>query len=218
MKRETETIYLPHGREHIVTMPRRTITPEENVIQFPDKKEYEVNWRKNFKRITAISEVIDSAEIVQEEGTYRIKLDNPDLGYAMMVMFSDAHIGTYTSDHELTEKIIDTVLTTPNTCMSDLGDTFNNGIWGGLQYEDILPPYMQTFTVKDMMREVGDKWAATVLGNHTEWMFSASGQLPEQIFARQVKGPIFAGMGLLHFQAGEQKYDIAMTNRNTILQ
>jgi len=207
--RQIERLYLPGGKEHPIAMPQQPITPEENTIVFPDKKKYEVSWRTNFDALTKVQQSVEKAEIVQEEGTYRIPLDNPDLGYAMMVAFSDAHILSYTTDHDLVKKVVDTVINTPNTCLGDCGDTFNNGIWGGLGYEDVFPPYMQAFTVEDMMREVGKKWAFTVLGNHTEWMFNAAGQKPEQIFARHLEGPVFAGMGVLHFQAGEQRYDIA---------
>jgi hypothetical protein len=44
-------------------------------------------------------------------------------------------------------------------------------------------------------------------------MFTASGQKPEMIFARQMKGPVFAGMGLLHLEAGKQKYNLALAHQ-----
>lgn len=210
--REIDKIYLPGGKEHAVLMPRQSVTPEENIIQFPDKREVHVDWRRNLDALKTVQAVIEGGEIVQEEGTYRMQLDNPKLGYAMVVAFSDAHIGSWTTDHGIVTSLVNTVINTPNTCLVDCGDTFDNGTWGGLSFEQVLPPYMQAFTTEDMMREVGKKWAATTLGNHTEWMFNSDGMKPEAIFARNVEGPVFPGMGLLHMEVGEQKYDIALSH------
>lgn len=212
--KEIGRILLPGDREHLVYPPRPVLPPPppEQIITFPDKKEYHVDWRANLRKLAEVSDIIESAEIVQEEGTYRVPLSNPEVPYAIGFVFSDAHVGPYTTDHRIIIDIMDTILTTPNAFLVDAGDTFNNGIWGGLGYEDIMPPYMQTFTVEDMMREMGERWGATVIGNHPEWMFSAAGMQPEQVFARKVKGPIFPGMGLLHLEAGKQKYDWALAH------
>ena len=183
-----------------------------NTIVLPDKKEVRIDWRRNFDRLKAISEIIKSGEITQEEGDYNARIDNPNCPYIMGVVFSDAHIGAYTSDHQLIQDLLEITLQEPNTFLLDDGDTFNNGIWGGLQFEDTFPPYMQAFTIKDIGRELGEKYGAMVIGNHPEWMFRAAGVHPEYLFYEQVKGPIFAGMGLLHLQAGGQKYDIAMAH------
>jgi len=202
--RGTERRVLPRTR-----LPK---TPERQVIAFPDKKEVKVDWRRNFDHITEISKAIEELEIVQEEGTFNVPMTNPDIPFAMGLVFSDAHIGSTTSDHELVRSLLDTVLTTPNSFLVDTGDTFDNGIWGGLQFEQAIPPYMQQFTVADMMREMGDKYGACVIGNHPQWMFNVTGQRPEDVFAKQMKGPIFAGIGLLHLKVGEQNYDWALAH------
>lgn len=211
--KEIGRIAIPNQPDRIVYSPRYVPeTPPEQVIAFPDKKQHVVDWRRNFKVITEAGKLIEAAEIVQDEGIYRVPLTNPKIPYALGLVFSDAHIGSYTSDHELIVDLMDTVLSTPNSFLIDAGDTFDNGIWMGLQYEQTLPPYMQAFTVEDMMRELGDKYGACVVGNHPEWMFNASGNKPEVLFAQRMKGPVFAGMGLLHLEAGDQKYDIAMAH------
>lgn len=200
------------GTEREVKTPFAPVTPPEQVLVFPDKKEMAINWRRNIARITEVSRLIDEAEIVQEEGTYKVPFSNPDVPYAMGLVFSDAHIGSYTTDHELIEQLMDIVLTTPNSFLVDAGDTFDDGVWGGLQYEQVLPPYMQAFTVEDMMREMGEKYAACVIGNHPQWLFDTVGIKPEMMFARQMKGPVFPGMGLLHLEVGKQKYDWALAH------
>lgn len=187
-------------------------TPEENIIVFPDKKEVRIDWRRNLEKIIGITKTIEAAEIVQEEGTYRVPLSNPEIPYAMGLIFSDAHIGSWTTDHELIRDLLDTVMATPNSFLVDAGDTFDAGVWGGLQYEQALPPYMQTFTVKDIARELGEKYGACVIGNHPEWLFTKAGIKPEVLFAEQMKGPVFAGMGLLHLEVGNQKYDWALAH------
>jgi len=190
----------------------RPIPVPENTIVFPDKKEVVVDWRRTFEKITEITRDINAAEIVQDEGIYQPVITHPRLKWAMGINFSDPHIGSYTSDHELIRDILDITLNIPHSFIVDTGDTFNNGIWGGLAYEDIIPPYLQAFTIEDMARELGDKYAACVIGNHPEWMFTDAGIKPEFMFARLIKGPIFPGMGLLHLDIGGQKYDWALAH------
>jgi hypothetical protein len=198
--------------KRVFPLRQELTTPQENIIAFPDKKESHIDWRHNFDKLTGITETIDRAEIVQEEGVYRVKLDHPEIPYAIGFIFSDSHIGTYTTDHELVRNFLETTLSTPNSFLVDAGDTFDAGIWGGLSHEDIIPTYMQTFTVNDIARELGDKFAAAVIGNHPEWLFTEAGIKPEFLFAQQIKGPVFPGMGLLHIEAGKQKYDWAIAH------
>lgn len=207
------TIYLPNGQEHKVYAPKYVPdTPPEQVIVFPDKREFRVDWRANLRSMIETTKLIEDAEIVQEEGTFNVPITDPSIPYVMGLAMSDTHIGSYTTDHQLIIDLVDTILETPNSFLMDDGDTFDNGIWGGLQMEQLMPPYMQQFTIDDLMRELGEKWACSVLGNHSEWLFEAAGVKPEQIFARHMKGPIFPGMGMLHLVAGEQKYDIALSH------
>jgi hypothetical protein len=200
------------GDERVIYPEFSPNVPPENIIAFPDKKEVKIDWRRNLERLKEMGKLIEEAEIVQEEGTYRVPLTDPEIPYAMGLFFSDAHIGSYSTDYDLVTGLIDTVLKTPNSFLVDCGDTFDAGVWGGLQHEQILPQYMQTFTIEDMMRELGDKYGACVIGNHPEFLFTASGHKPEMIFARQMKGPVFAGMGLLNLEVGEQKYKVALSH------
>lgn len=200
------------GEEKII-YPRPPIseTPPEQTIVFPDKKETHVDWRRNLNKLSEVSKLVEANEIVQSEGKYNVPLDHPEIPFAVGFVFSDAHIGSYATDHDLIRDLFETVLATPNSFLVDAGDTFDNGIWGSLAYENVLPPYMQAFTVKDIIRELGDKYAACVVGNHPEWMFGG-GVKPEFMFAESMKGPVFPGMGLLHLTAGKQNYDWALAH------
>lgn len=199
------------GEEKIIyPQPHIPETPPEQTIVFPDKKEIHVDWRRNLNKLSEISKLIEANEIVQSEGKYNVPLDHPEIPFAVGFVFSDAHIGSYSTDHDLIRDFLETVLATPNSFLVDVGDVFDNGTWGSLAYENILPPYMQTFTVEDIIRELGDKYAACVVGNHPEWMFSQAGIKPETTFAQLMKGPVFPGMGLLHLTAGKQNYDWAL--------
>lgn len=199
------------GTTKRIETPYAPFTPEEQILETPYSKIH-IGWRRVFDGIESISKVIKEADICQEEGDYRVKIDRPDIPWTIGLVFSDAHIGTYQTDHKLIRDLIDKIMTTPNSYLIDDGDTFNNGIWGGLQFEDVIPPYLQAFTVKDMARELGDKFAACVIGNHPEWMFGSAGIEPEYMFAENLKAPIFPGMGLLRLQAGDQEYEIAMAH------
>jgi len=214
MGEEGQSIIIDSRGTEREVLPKRYIpeTPEDQTIVFPDKRKYEVNWRRNVEKLAEVGKLVEASEIVQEEGTYRVPFSNPEIPYAMGLVFSDAHIGSYSSDYKLIVDLMDTVLSTPNSFLVDVGDTFDAGLWKGLQFEQTMPPYMQAFTVEDMMRELGDKYGACVIGNHPEFIFTASGNKPEMMFARQMKGPVFAGMGLLHLEVGKQKYDWALAH------
>jgi len=199
------------GTEREVGSPIPNI-PKENIIALPDKKEVRVDWRRVFEQIDNISSLIEQSEIIQEEGTYHLRLDRPEIKAGYVFIFSDPHIGSTTSDHKLIRGILELVSVLPNTCLVDAGDTFDNGIWGGLQFEQAIPPYLQAFTIKDIARELGEKYAAMVLANHPEWLFYRVGQRPEDLFYQEVKGPIFPGMGLLHLKVGDQEYDVALAH------
>jgi hypothetical protein len=208
-----ELIINSRGETRQIYPPRiEKTTPEENIIAFPDKKEIHIDWRRTFDKINEVSRLVEGAEIAQDEGTFNVPLSHPEVKYAMGLVFADSHIGSYTSDHDLIRDMLETVLATPNAFLADVGDTFDNGIWGGLAHEGVIPAYMQAFTVEDIIREFGDKYGACVVGNHPEWMFTQAGVKPEATFAKLMKGPVFAGMGLLHLQAGKQKYDWAMAH------
>jgi len=208
-----EIIINSQGETHQVYPSRiEKTTPKENIIAFPDKKEIDVDWRRNFNKLSEISKLVEANEIVQNEGKYNVPLDHPEIPFAVGFVFSDAHIGSYSTDHDLIRDFLETVIATPNSFLVDVGDTFDNGAWGSLANENILPPYMQAFTVEDIIRELGDKYAACVVGNHPEWMFSQAGIKPETTFAKLMKGPVFPGMGLLHLTAGKQSYDWALAH------
>ena len=198
------------GEEKIIRYS--SLLPQSQEIHLPNRDPIQVDWRRNFDRIKQIQEILKSCDITQEEGEYRVRVDNPSSPYALGVVFSDAHIGSSTTDHQLIQDMLELTLNTPNSFLIDVGDTFDNGIWGGLQFEQTIPPYMQRFTIKDIARELGDKFAAVVVGNHPEWMFNVSGEKPEHLFYEDVAGAIFAGMGMLHLRAGDQTYHIAMAH------
>jgi len=213
MKEIGSFIINARGDERSVFEPRFTPeTPQDNIIAFPDKKEVVIDWRRNFDKITEMSKLIEDAEICQDEGTYNMKLDYPKLPWGIAFNFSDAHIGALGSDHERTKEILDYVTTTPNSCLVDTGDTFDNGLFGSLHYEQALPPYMQQFTLEDIIREFGDKYAACVIGNHPEWIFQSAGVKPEFTFAKEMKGIVFPGMGMLNLKVGEQEYKWALAH------
>ena len=207
-----EIVINAQGETRQVDAPYVPEVPEEQQIHLPSKSKIHVGWRRVFEGIESVSQIIKDAEICQDEGEYRVKIDRPDIPWTIGLVFSDAHIGTYQSDHKLIRGLIDKIMTTPNSYLIDTGDTFNNGIWGGLQFEDVIPPYLQAFTVKDMARELGNKFAACVIGNHPEWMFNHAGIEPEYMFAENLEAPIFPGMGLLHLKAGDQEYKVAMAH------
>jgi len=205
---------LARGKKEQVS---RASSPE-NVIIFPDKKELHVSWRRNFERIKDLQNLVKSAEIVQEEARVNVPLDYPDLP-ALVWFPSDMHIGSDKTDYDLLEKHINLTIKTPNTFAVFVGDDVDFGIWGSLQFEAALPPYMQGFTIRDLVRELGGEnerkkplVLARVTGNHTDWMFSVTGENWESIWYEETKAPVFPGVGKLELNVGEEKYEVVLAH------
>ena len=196
------------GTEKVIYAPLSPPPPlEENTIVYPDKKELVIDWRRNFDRVIETQRVLKEAFIGQEEATVAPNLEYPDLPMLLAVM-TDAHIFASGTDHELLKKHLDIVISQPNVSMLDCGDFVDMGIWGTLVFEQILPPYMQGFTMKDLARELDEKMIAIIGGNHNDWM-KVSGTGFYDAFLRRAKCPIMPAGGMIHLDLRGQTYDIA---------
>lgn len=196
-KGETRQIFPPHIPE----------TPPEQIITFPDKKETHVDWRLNFERVIEVQKILKEANIGQEEATVRPDLEYPDLPM-LLAIIADAHLFSVGTDHELLKKHLDLIINQPNVRMLDCGDDVDMGIWGDLVFEQVLPPYMQGFTMRDLARELGDKMIAILGGNHNDWM-KACGTEFYDAFLRNAKCPVMPAGGMIHLEIGKQTYDVA---------
>lgn len=218
MNLENKIIIDQRGTEKEVKKPFTPLVPEKNVIVFPDKKEVNVSWRENLKKIKDIQELLRDSEIVQEEATVNVPLDYPHLP-ALIWFPSDMHIGSDKTDYELLTKHIDLVIETPNAFAVFVGDDVDFGIWGGLQFEAVIPPYMQGFTVRDIAEELGGRnkrekslVLGRVTGNHTDWLFPVSGENWESIWYEKTKAPVFPGIGKLTLNIGDEVYKVALAH------
>lgn len=182
-------------------------TPPKNIIVYPDKKEVNIDWRKNFNRVIETQKMLEEANIGQEEAIVHPDLEYPDLPM-LLAIITDAHIFGVGTDHELLQKHLDLVINQPNVRMLDCGDAVDMGIWGDLVFEQVLPPYMQGFTMRDLVRELGDKMIAVLGGNHDNWM-KACGTEFYDAFLRDIECPIMPAGGMIHLEVGKQTYDIA---------
>jgi len=196
------------GEEKIIyPQPHISETPPEQTIVFPDKKETHVDWRRNFERVIEVQKILKEANIGQEEATVHPDLEYPDLPM-LLAIITDAHLFSVGTDHELLKKHLDLVINQPNVRMLDCGDDVDMGIWGDLVFEQVLPPYMQGFTMRDLARELGDKMIAILGGNHNDWM-KACGTEFYDAFLRNAKCPVMPAGGMIHLEIGEQTYNIA---------
>lgn len=209
MTKEIGKIYDAQGNERLV-YPLEYIpeTPEDQQIVFPDKKTISIDWRRNFARVIEAQKILKEANIGQEEATIRPDLEYPNLPM-LLAIITDAHIFSSQTDHELLKKHFDLVLGTPNTRMIDCGDQVDMGIWGDLVFEQVLPPFMAGFTMKDLARELDEKIITIIGGNHTDWM-KLCGTEYYDAFLREAKCPIMPAGGLIHLQVGEQEYQVAV--------
>jgi len=194
------------GKERTVYSPYTPETPQENIIVFPDKRETRIDWRRNFDRVIETQKLLKEADIGQEEATVKVNLEYPDLPMLLAVV-SDAHLFSNQTDHELLRKHLDLVLSQPNVRMIDLGDDVDMGIWGTLIFEQVLPPYMAGFTLKDLARELDDRLLTIVGGNHNDWMKICGTEFYDA-FLKEAKCPIMPAGGQIHLQVGKQQYEV----------
>jgi len=219
MEREI-TIHLPNGEDHKFRPVKEVpITPAKREIIFPDKKVHRVDWRTDFKVMQDTQAQIKEAEVTQKEATVNVPLDIKDLPCLVWIP-SDKHIGSAQTDYQLLKDHTELVINTPNAFEISIGDDVDNGIWGGLAFEQVLPPQMQGFMIKDLAEEMNGRndrkkciTLARCTGNHTDWGFDKTGESWESIWYGSSDAPIFAGMGLVRLHVGDQEYQVAISHR-----
>jgi hypothetical protein len=105
--------------------------------------------------------------------------------------------------------------------MITLGDDIDMGILPKyeVRYMQAFPPYMQAFTLSDLMDELNGRnprekqlVLAHCIGNHTHTLMEQSGFLFEKFYERS-KAAILPGIGEVFLDYGDQKYEIALAHK-----
>jgi len=151
-----------------------------------------------------------------EEATFKPKITYPDLPIAILLA-TDIHYGSIRTHYDLLEKHLKAVEDTPDVFMVSNGDevdNFNSIFFASGQFENPLPPQLQTLAILDRLKVLDKKKKIGVLsfGNHNDFM-EDSGYTWLETFGKELPNtPLFTSGGLLHIKVGKELYDLAMTH------
>jgi hypothetical protein len=217
---EREIIVNPQGEVKKVLPPINI--PDKNILVTSDKKEIFVDWRRNFDRMKEIAK--GWKEVFPYQDSTRVNLNNlaeyPDKPF-LINWGADWHIGNVDTRYDDLKKDIGLIENTPNTGIITVGDDIDMGILPKyeVRYMQAFPPYMQAFTVSDLMDELNGRnprekqlVLAHCIGNHTHTLMEQSGFLFEKFYERS-KAAILPGLGEVFLDYGNQNYEIGLAHK-----
>lgn len=153
--------------------PTATPSPEERVI-YSDKKVGSGDWRERFEAVKRLQELKAKGSWSQHDATIMIPTDRP-IG---LIGISDTHIGAWSTDYHLIERLTDEILSIPNLYVVLLGDLAHLAVKLRSVEEvsdNVLPPDMQIETVLLWLEAIQDRILLGCWGNHESRLESQSG-------------------------------------------
>lgn len=183
----------------------------ERLNPFPDKKEPDTSFKKAVSEIKRQQEHAKATEVAQEEATWLVYGEYPDLPVAVSFL-TDIHFGSKGVDYDLLQTHIDTIAQTPNMFVlvgGDIIDAFNSakhptGISG-----DALPVDEQLEAMADILLTLdrAGKLGGFQAGNHDHWSDVAGYRFER--FLSELNCPVFSGAGNINtIVNGGQMYRI----------
>ena len=178
-----------------------------------DKKVGDFDWREANQVIQSMIDLKKRASFSQDEANIVIDTDEP----IAVLALSDAHIGSWGTDHDLLEKITDEILNTPNLYVAILGDMEQMAIktaHGILSLSDnLLPPELQHRYIESWLREIEHRVLFSTWDNHAvQREENASGY---SRYADIMKRKVIwhAGIGHPNVTVGNETYLMAVSHR-----
>lgn len=153
--------------------PTADPSPEERVI-YSDKKLGSGDWRERFEWVRKGQELKRKASWSQHESTIMIPTDRP-IG---VIGIADTHIGAWSTDYDLIQRLTEEILSTPDLYVVLLGDLAHLAVKLRSVEEisdNILPPDMQIETVLLWLEAIQDRILLGCWGNHESRLESQSG-------------------------------------------
>lgn len=178
-----------------------------------DKKTGELNWREWVPAINNLQKLKSKSSFTQDRAF--IELGNGKRP-AVLVPFSDQHMGAWSTSHELLQRITDEILETEDVYVALVGDYGQYAIKlrGVLEVADnLLPPEQQTQFIESWFNEIWPKVAFATWDNHgVERQEKQAGESSvKKILSRKVV--YFNGIGHVDIKVGNQIYFGAVSHR-----
>lgn len=218
------TIQEKLARHHGVSVSTGTISNIHSKLPAPathysgqgirsDKKTGEFDWREWIPAINNLQRLKRKGSFSQDRAF--IELGNGTRP-AVLVPFSDQHMGAWSTDHQLLARITDEILETEDVYVALVGDYGQYAIKlrGVLEVADnLLPPEQQTQFIESWFNHIWHKVAFATWDNHgVERQEKQAGESGvKKILSRKVV--YFNGIGHVDIKVGDQIYHGAVSHR-----
>lgn len=192
-------------------LKRQRVAPTAPVT-FPDKRHGDFDWRRANQHIAEMQAISEGAKSSQDTASIHIASDSP-IG---IIFLSDAHLGDWSTDYDLFERITDEILSVPNLYIALLGDMAHMAIklrGVGEVMSNLLPPEMQLAYYESWLSEMQDRIILSTWDNHAvEREENGSGLSAfKKLQAKYV--PYSNGIGHPDITVGGETYKLAVSHR-----
>jgi hypothetical protein len=190
----------------------RSAGTEPVVPLFPDKTKGSFHWRRANDSIAEMQAISEGAKSSQDTAHIHIDTDTP----VGIIFLSDAHIGDWSTDYELFERITDDILRIPNLYIALLGDMTHMAIkLRGVAevVSNMLPPELQLSYYESWLEEMQDRIILSTWDNHAverEELGSGISAF-KRLQAKYV--PYSNGIGHPDIVIGSEVYKLAVSHR-----
>lgn len=175
-----------------------------------DKKEGNLNWRDVNATIRDMQRVKHEASTAQDDATFHFDSD-----VVKVIALSDTHLGSWSADYELFERITDEILNTPNLYVILAGDLVNMAIRmrGVMEVsDDLLTPKLQMDYLISWLDEMKGRVLFAGWDNHAvirQEELAGYSQVAHILSERTV---YYNGIGHANVIVGDELYPVAMSH------
>jgi hypothetical protein len=177
-----------------------------------DKAVGEFHWREANRYLGGMQRLSERAKSSQDRGRIVLDVDAP-IG---VVFLSDAHIGDWSTDYDLFERITDEILGTPNLYIALLGDMAHMAIKlrGVAEVtSNLLPPELQLSYFTSWLDEVGERILLCTWDNHAVEREELGSGISAFKRLQAKRFVYFNGIGHPDVQVGGETYKFALSHR-----
>ena len=178
-----------------------------------DKKVGDFDWRDANSVMQAMIDMKSAASFSQDEASITLNTDQP----IAVLALSDTHIGSWSTDHGMFERITDEILSTPNLYVALLGDLEQMAIkasQGILAVSDnLLPPELQHRYIESWLQEIEHRVLFSTWDNHAVMREEAASGYSRYADIMKRKVIWHNGIGHPNITVGTETYKLAVSHR-----
>jgi hypothetical protein len=178
-----------------------------------DKKVGDFHWRDANTVMADMIRLKDNASYSQDHADISIHAERP----ICVLALSDAHIGSWATDHSLLERLTDEILSTPGLYVAILGDMEQMAIkasQGVLAVSDnLLPPELQHRYIESWLAEIEHRVLFSTWDNHAVMREEAGSGYSRYADLMKRKVVWHSGIGHPNITVGNETYRFVVSHR-----